>query len=115
MDREKINVFLANKSDMFPSESLPMLKERLEQASPEQDMVILATSLTSPTVTLIVSIFVGELGIDRFIIGDVGIGIGKLLLTLCCGIGFIWWLIDLFLIMGATRKKNLKKILLAIG
>lgn len=112
MDREKINVFLVYKSDMFPSESLPMLKERLEQASPEQDMVILATSLTSPTVTLIVSIFVGAFGIDRFIIGDVGIGIGKLLLTPCCGIG---WLIDLFLIMGATRKKNLKKILLAIG
>ncbi len=115
MDIEKINVFLANKSDMFPLESLPMLKERLAQASPEQDMVILATSLTSPTVALIVSIFVGEFGIDRFIIGDIGMGIGKLLLTLCCGVGFIWWLIDLFLIMGATRKKNLNKILLAIG
>lgn len=31
-------------------------------------------------------------------------------LITCGGFG-IWWLIDLFLIMGATREKNLQKIL----
>lgn len=31
-------------------------------------------------------------------------------LITCGGCG-IWWLIDLFLIMGATREKNLQKIL----
>ena len=45
--------------------------------------------------TLLLSIFLGELGIDRFYLGKVGTGILKLI-TLG-GFG-IWWLIDLILI-----------------
>ena len=44
---------------------------------------------------LLLSIFLGELGIDRFYLGKVGTGILKLI-TLG-GFG-IWWLIDLILI-----------------
>ncbi|WHZ07205.1 MAG: hypothetical protein OJF59_000958 [Cytophagales bacterium] len=44
------------------------------------------------------------MGIDRFIIGDTGLGIGKLLT--CGGLG-IWAIIDWFMIMPATREKNL--------
>jgi hypothetical protein len=46
----------------------------------------------------------GTLGVDRFVIGDVGLGVGKLLT--CGGFG-IWAIVDWFLIMGATREKNL--------
>ncbi len=53
--------------------------------------------------TLLLSIFVGSLGIDRFYLGYVGLGILKLL-TLG-GFG-IWWLIDLILI----ATKNLKDV-----
>ena len=60
-----------------------------------------------PTISLIVSILAGNLGIDRFIIGDTGLGIGKLLT--CGGLG-IWAIIDWFLIMGATREKNMEKL-----
>ena len=45
------------------------------------------------------SIFLGELGIDRFYLGYIGTGILKLIT--CGGFG-IWWLIDL--IMIATGK-----------
>ena len=48
---------------------------------------------------LILSIFLGELGIDRFYLGYIGTGILKLIT--CGGFG-IWWLIDL--IMIATGK-----------
>ena len=40
-------------------------------------------------------------------IGDTGRGIGKLLT--CGGLG-IWALVDWFLIMDATREKNLTKL-----
>lgn len=44
---------------------------------------------------LILSIFLGSLGIDRFIMGKVGTGILKLITF--GGLG-VWWLIDLILI-----------------
>jgi hypothetical protein len=40
-------------------------------------------------------------------IGDTGMGIGKLLT--CGGLG-IWAIVDLFMIQGATRKKNMIKL-----
>ena len=55
--------------------------------------------MKSKVVALIVSIFLGELGIDRFYLGYIGTGILKLIT--CGGFG-IWWLIDL--IMIATGK-----------
>jgi len=47
------------------------------------------------TLTLIMSIFFGSLGVDRFIMGHVGLGILKLITFGGCG---IWWLVDLILI-----------------
>lgn len=53
------------------------------------------------TVALLLSIFLGELGIDRFYLGYTGLGIIKLLTLGGCG---IWWLIDIILI--ATNGLN---------
>jgi TM2 domain-containing membrane protein YozV len=47
-------------------------------------------------VALLLSIFVGTLGIDRFYLGYIGLGILKLITAGGCG---IWWLVDLILIV----------------
>jgi len=52
-------------------------------------------------VALLLSIFLGTLGVDRFYVGHVGLGIAKLLT--CGGIG-IWAIIDL--VLFAMRKVN---------
>ncbi len=109
MDAEKINLFIATKGSNFPTESIPMIKERLANISPESEMAIMATEYTSPVLSIILSVVLGELGIDRFLIGDIGLGIGKLLTGGACG---IWWLIDLFLIMDATKRKNFEKFMM---
>ena len=59
----------------------------------------------SPNVAFILSFFLGTLGGDRFYLGNIGRGVGKVLTI--GGLG-VWWLIDLFLIRGSTRQLNMK-------
>jgi TM2 domain-containing membrane protein YozV len=50
-------------------------------------------------VALILSIFVGWMGVDRFYVNHIGLGILKLIT--CGGLG-IWWFVDI--IMFATKN-----------
>lgn len=56
-----------------------------------------------PTIVLLISIFLGQFGIDRFFVGDTMMGVLKLITCGGCG---IWTIIDWFLIMGVTKDKN---------
>ncbi len=54
--------------------------------------------------TLLLSIFLGSLGIDRFYTGSMGLGIAKLLTGGGCG---IWYVVDLiFIVTGSYKDAN---------
>ena len=57
--------------------------------------------MKSKTVAIVLSILLGELGVDRFYLGYTGLGIVKLIT--CGGFG-IWWLIDLIMIITGKLK-----------
>ena len=93
----------------IPSESLHSVREKLlDSDMNESDVLVLINSMKDPTISIILSILVGALGVDRFYIGDIGLGFGKLLTGGGC---YIWALVDIFLIMDATRQKNLELLL----
>jgi len=107
MDAQKVDMFLMSNSKFFESHQMNMIRERLIAHDDSKWPMLSTIQFNDPTTSLIVSILAGSLGIDRFIIGDSGLGIGKLLT--CGGFG-IWTIVDWFLIQKATREKNMSKI-----
>lgn len=107
MDAQKVDMFMMSSSKFFESHQMNMIREKLLAVDESKWGMISTTQFKDPTTILIVSILAGGLGIDRFMIGDTGLGVGKLLT--CGGLG-IWTIIDWFMIQKATREKNIEKI-----
>lgn len=115
------------------------LKSRLDSLSDSQRsdafLKIQGANLKTPIIVDIFNFFFGTLGVGRFMIGDIGIGIARLALCLIwvafgavndgseemkaidIGFGIFvwgWWLLDLYLVLKKVRMQNLRKVLLAI-
>lgn len=107
MDAQKVDMFIMSNGKFFEGHQMNMIRERLLALDDSKWAVLSSAQFKDPTTTLIVSILAGGLGIDRFMIGDTGLGVGKLLT--CGGLG-IWTIIDWFMIQQAAREKNMQKI-----
>lgn len=78
-------------------------------AADENRMSMISTiELKDPTTLLLISIFLGGLGIDRFMLGDTGMGVLKLLTGGCCGVLTI---IDWFTISNKAKETNFNNII----
>jgi TM2 domain-containing membrane protein YozV len=106
MDANKVDMFMMSNSKFFEGHNLQAIRERLLALDDEKWPMIQMVQFKDPTTALLISIFAGAYGIDRFYIGDTGMGVGKLLT--CGGLG-IWAIVDWFLIQGATKQKNLER------
>jgi len=107
MNAQKVDMFVMMNNKYFEASQLFAIKNYLSEVDESKWTRIEMLQFKDPTTSLIVSILAGYLGIDRFIIGDVGLGIGKLLT--CGGLG-IWTIVDWFLIQAATKEKNMQKL-----
>jgi TM2 domain-containing membrane protein YozV len=107
MDAQKVDMFIMSNGKFFEAHQMSMIRDRLVALDDSKWVMLSTAQFKDPTTTLIVSILAGSLGIDRFLIGDTGLGVGKLLT--CGGFG-IWAIIDWFMIQKATREKNIQKI-----
>lgn len=107
MDAAKVDLFIMTHAKSFETHQLSFLREKLLALDDSQWIILQSLNIKDPMLSLIVSIVGGHFGIDRFLIGDIGLGIGKLIT--CGGLG-VWTVIDWFLIMDATRSKNFGKL-----
>ncbi|MFN2395937.1 MAG: TM2 domain-containing protein [Bacteroidales bacterium] len=107
MEENKVDMFIMANSKYFESMQIPQIKDQLLKLDDSKWIMVQSMNLKDPTIMLIISVIVGQLGIDRFMIGDTGLGIAKLLT--CGGLG-IWTIVDWFLIQGITREKNMEKL-----
>jgi hypothetical protein len=107
MESEKADMFIMTNAKFFESHHLHLIRDRLIKTDNSKWGLITTLQFSDPTVSLIVSLIAGYLGIDRFIIGDTGLGIAKLL---TCGGAGVWWFVDWFLIMNATKERNMTKL-----
>lgn len=107
MEQQQVEQLIAIYSNKLPLEAIHVIKDKLLTMDYNAASIILAQA-KDPTISILLSVLVGSLGIDRIYIGDTGLGIIKLLTCGGCG---IWWLIDLFLIINATKQKNLQLLM----
>ncbi len=107
MEASKVDMFIMTKGKYFESYQLLQIREKLVALPEDRWTTLQILQFKDPTLMLIISIFVGQFGVDRFIIGDTTLGIIKLLT--CGGLG-IWTIVDWFLIMGAAREKNTEQL-----
>ncbi len=107
MDANKVDLFLMTNAKFFQSHQIPAIKNMIQDLDDDKFILLQSLGLKDPTISIVISLLAGPLGIDRFYIGDTGLGLGKLFT--CGGLG-IWTIIDWFLIMDRTREVNFEKL-----
>lgn len=109
-------------SDNFPAGKLPLIVDKLSTLDESGQISLAYLQLKNPIVTIILSILLGGFAIDRFYIGDIGLGIVKLICSVLCFMTVIlafippiWVLIDIYLCYKKTKEKNFEKLMLALN
>jgi TM2 domain-containing membrane protein YozV len=106
MEDKKVDMFIMSNNKHFEPMQLNSIREKLNAMDDNKWGIVSSMKFKDPTTLLIISILLGQLGVDRFMLGETGKGIGKLLT--CGGLG-IWAIVDWFLISKATREKNFEQ------
>ena len=135
MDRHIIDMWIGSNINKFEATRMPEIRSKLEQLDSSDLTSISSIELKDPTMMLIISIFVGIFGVDRFMLGQTGMGFLKLAFipiflslffvlvifsTLLWFFGvtlwlpwilmYSFWAVDLFLIQKLTKQYNYQKI-----
>ena len=108
MDMQRVDLFIMTNQKYLPAEKIPFLRDRLMMCDPQHFMMVSSVEMKDPTTMLILSIFLGAYGVDRFMLGDTGMGVLKLLTCGCCGVLPI---IDWFNVQNKARELNFQRIM----
>lgn len=111
MEQQKVDMFIMSNKKYLPAEKIVFVKQKLLEANEDQFTLASTVEFKDPTTLLIVSLLIGGFGIDRFMVGDTGLGILKLLTGGVCGIMTI---VDWFSIQKKARELNYNNLMMAL-
>lgn len=111
MTQDRIDMYIMTNQKYLPAEKIVFIKQKLLEADENKFQLVSAVEFKDPTTILLVSIFLGSLGIDRFMLGETGMGILKLLTLGCCGVLTI---IDWFSVQKKAKELNYNNLMLVL-
>ena len=111
VDKQKVDMFLMTNQKYFPTEKMMFLKEKLYRLDESQFSMISCIEMKDPTTLLLISLFLGSWGVDRFMLKETGMGVLKLLTLGCCGVLTI---IDWFSVQNKVKEKNFNSLMLML-
>ena len=107
MEQSKLDMYLATNAKMFSPTKMPSIKEALAKLDDSKFIYLQSVEYKDPNTILIISILLGMLGIDRFLLGDASMGVVKLL---TCGGVYIWWVLDMVSAQQRAQEYNYKQL-----
>lgn len=107
MESSKLDMYLATNAKMFAPMKLPQIKEALSKLDDSKFIYLQSIEYKDPNTILLLSILLGTLGIDRFMLGDASMGVVKLL---TCGGVYIWWILDMISAQQRAQEYNYKQL-----
>lgn len=108
MTWEKVVFFVGQNRGKFPPDRMNVLLQWLNGLPDCADVELFSAPLKNPNSILLFSIFLGGLGVDRFVVGDTALGVCKLLFNwLTLG---IWSFVDIFCSYRRAKSKNLETL-----
>ncbi len=111
MDSQKIDMFVMTNQKYLPAEKIVFLKQKLAEADESKFALASSVEFKDPTTILLISLFLGTFGVDRFMLGDTGMGILKLLTAGVCGVLTI---IDWFSVQKKAKELNYNNLMLVL-
>lgn len=102
MNQRAESYFMSNQKN-FPATKLYVVEEKLNSMTDDQLQRLMYLQPKEPMVYLLISVFIGALGVDRFLIGDIGMGVLKLLTG---GLFGILWIYDIVTIQDKVKDLN---------
>lgn len=111
MDAQKVDMYVMTNQKYFPAEKIVFLKQKLMEVDDAKFTLASSVEFKDPTTILLVSLFLGSFGVDRFMLGETGMGILKLLTGGVCGILTI---VDWFSVQKKAKERNFNNLMMIL-
>lgn len=108
MDAKKIDEFLISQKNNFPQDKITFIRDKMGQMDDGRYPIIGSIKFKNPKNLTLISIFLGYIGIDRFMMGETGMGILKMLTGGLCR---ILWIVDIVNISKKAKEYNYNELM----